>query len=150
MTHGGSNAPSWLFSFVDLAFLLLIAMTQISESSPGPDLGEMLVPRIRADASAALPPDAAARWQLRVHPEAGERPFELLRSDHLESAPGVERMGRLALRDRLASLHRSAAPRPLLAPHRDSRAEDLLEAAGLLEELWPRRRATVAPLLASR
>ena len=23
------NAPSWLFSFVDLAFLLLIAMTQI-------------------------------------------------------------------------------------------------------------------------
>ena len=37
------------------------------------------------------------------------------------------------------------ARKPLLAPHRDSRSEDLLEAAGQLEERWPgRRRATVA------
>ena len=36
-----SNAPSWLFSFVDLAFLLLIAMTQLAQDAipPAPELG---------------------------------------------------------------------------------------------------------------
>ena len=150
MTHGGSNAPSWLFSFVDLAFLLLIAMTQIGDSTQQPELGEMLVPRIRAEASSTLPPDSAARWQLRVHPREGDLPFELLRTRNLEIAEGAERLDHSQLRSQLANLHRTATPRPLLAPHRDSRAEDLLEAAGLLEELWPRRRATIAPLLASR
>ena len=138
------------FSFVDLAFLLLIAMTQMSDHSQRPELAEMLVPRIHADASSTLPPDAAARWQLRVHPREGDLPFELLRSRDLEIADGAQRIDHSQLRSQLANLHGAAMPRPLLAPHRDSRAEDLLEAAGLLEELWPRRRATIAPLLASR
>ena len=53
-TDGG--APAWLFSFVDLAFLMLIAMTQLAPD-PGakiPDLGEMIVPRVGAAASTEL------------------------------------------------------------------------------------------------
>ena len=49
------------------------------------------------------------------------------------------------------SLRDADEPRPLLAPHGDSRSEDLLAAASLVEELWPgRRRATIAPIVAGR
>ena len=39
------NAPSWLFSFVDLAFLSLIVMTQMASNvdTAAPDLGDMVV-----------------------------------------------------------------------------------------------------------
>ena len=41
------GAPAWLFSFVDLAFLMLIAMTQLAgDVAQAPDLGEMIVPSI--------------------------------------------------------------------------------------------------------
>jgi hypothetical protein len=153
------HAPVWLFSFVDLAFLLLIAMTQLDEGHElALELGEIVVPRIHAAAD-AMPSAAAARWQLRIHPDedAGEgaqqSPFELI----LPDAEGVqaqgegERLDAQVLRTRLSALRASGAPRPLLAPHADSRSQDLLDAVGILEEAWPeRRRATVAPDLAAK
>jgi len=149
-TRGG-NAPSWLFSFVDLAFLLLIAMTQLAEDTPRPpDLGELVVPRIDREAAASLPGDAARLWQLRIHPPGDEAPFELTLSaggEALESlrAPLPE------LRARLEALKRSDDRKPLLAPHRDSRSQDLLDAVAVLEMLWPgTRRAAVAPRMAQR
>lgn len=150
MTGRDSNAPAWLFSFVDLAFLLLIAMTQIGSRSEAPDLGEIIVPRLHAEATGELPPAAGERWQLRVHPRAvpDEDPFELVLTSE-SAAASVPRLGADGLRQRLAEIQAAAAAKPILAPHRDSRSEDLLEAVGLLEEIWPgRRRATVAPMLA--
>ena len=69
MSHH-DHAPAWLFSFVDLAFLLLIAMTQIGVDAGGIslELGEVLVPRIHSGETLALPSGAEERWQLRVHP----------------------------------------------------------------------------------
>ena len=148
------NVPVWLFSFVDLAFLLIIAMTQIGVDSNGIslELGEILVPRIESEATRRLPGGSAERWQLRVHPmnEARTQPFEL-------TQPGAEIPTPETLQDagelrvRLASLHAEGTAKPLLAPHEDSRSQDLLDAVGMLEELWPSgRRATVARLLANR
>ena len=72
MPPPSGHAPPWLFSFVDLAFLLLIAMTQIAGAADRkPDLGEFKVPRIHEDSTAQLPDGARERWQLRVHPPAG-------------------------------------------------------------------------------
>ena len=50
------HAPAWLFSFVDLAFLLLIAMTQVGVESNGiaMELGEIVIPRIQSDATQDL------------------------------------------------------------------------------------------------
>ena len=48
MNHSEGGAPAWLFSFVDLAFLMLIAMIQLAPD-PGsriPNLGEMIVPKV--------------------------------------------------------------------------------------------------------
>lgn len=142
MAARGSHTPAWLFSFVDLAFLLLIAMTQVASRSDAPDLGEVIVPRLQDADAAELPSAVSRRWQLRVHPDdvAHSPPFELVAAgdasgDRLELRP---------LRERLEQLEATGAAKPLLAPHRDSRSEDLLEAADLLERLWPRqRRATV-------
>ena len=148
-----TSAPAWLFSFVDLAFLLLLAMTQLGERELPPELGEIAVPELHAEASEGLPPGAATRWQLRVHPpEEGLSPFELVAAgpDAAEEDKGV-RLSQAELRERLEAIGDSRAPKPILAPHADSRSEDLLEAVGLLEELWPdRREVTISPMVANR
>ena len=142
------HAPVWLFSFVDLAFLLLIAMTQLDEGRDlAVQLGEIVVPRIHASAE-GMPSAAAARWQLRVHPkdEQAASPFELVLPTADDSAEPGQRLGADALRERLVALKDTGVARRLLAPHADSRSQDLLDAVGILEQVWPdRRRATVAP-----
>ncbi len=142
------GAPAWLFSFVDLAFLMLIAMTQLAPD-PGakiPDLGEMIVPRVGAAASTEMGSSATEVWQLRVHPPEDETsPFELVRV--LEGAVGEDgqRIEAAELRLALSELKSDRGLKPMLAPHEDSRSQDMLEAAALLEEVWPgRRRAAVS------
>ena len=146
-TDGG--APAWLFSFVDLAFLMLIAMTQLAPD-PGsriPDLGEMIVPRVGATAATEMGPAAAESWQLRVHPPEANAasPFELVRFSNGEAQLENARIESGTLRIELADLKADSGLKPMLAPHEDSRSQDMLEAAALLEELWPgRRRAAVS------
>jgi hypothetical protein len=147
------HAPVWLFSFVDLAFLLLIAMTQLDEGRElAVELGEIVVPRIHASAE-GMPAAAAAGWQLRVHP-AGENvasPFALVLPTVEESGGPNERLDAATLREQLVSLRVAGVVRPLLAPHADSRSQDLLDAVAILEEVWPdRRRATVTRDLAAK
>jgi hypothetical protein len=149
MNNSSDNgAPAWLFSFVDLAFLMVIAMTQLAPD-PGaviPDLGEMIVPRIGSSASTEMGSSAAEVWQLRVHPpeEESTSPFELVRVvDGVASAD--DRIASPELKVALNTLKTQSGLKPMLAPHEDSRSQDMLEAAALLEEVWPgRRRAAVS------
>ncbi|MBW2498925.1 MAG: hypothetical protein JRF61_16730 [Deltaproteobacteria bacterium] len=143
------GAPAWLFSFVDLAFLMLIAMTQLAPD-PGakiPNLGEMIVPKVGAASATEMGNAAAEVWQLRIHPPGEEAsPFELVRVvDGIALEAGEARVVSDELRMRLADLKADRGLKPMLAPHADSRSQDMLEAASLLEELWPgRRRAAVS------
>jgi len=144
-----AQAPAWLFSFVDLAFLLLIAMTQIGgNAEEAPVFGEVVVPRVEEDGEATreLPAGAADRWQLRVHPAADDAPpYELARPAAEPPAEGL-RLDAAELREQLGALRDASQEKPILSPHADSRSEDLLEAVVQLEERWPgRRRATVLP-----
>jgi hypothetical protein len=141
------GAPAWLFSFVDLAFLMLIAMTQMASDvgAEAPDLGEMVVPRIGAPATEDMQTGAAKAWQVRVHPREDEAPiFELALLGG--ETPVSQRFETVeTLHGRLVELEASGAERPLLAPHEESRSQDMLDAAGEIESLWPgRRRATIA------
>jgi hypothetical protein len=142
--HG---APVWLFSFVDLAFLLLIALTQM-QSGPqlAVELGEIVVPKISTETE-GMPSSAPVAWQLRVHPPdeaSAQSPFELIDP----SEPGAAaRITEPVLRAKLAELAQRGRERPVLAPDADSRSQDLLTAVSAIEEAWPqRRRATVTPL----
>ena len=156
------GAPAWLFSFVDLAFLMLIAMTQLAgDVAQAPDLGEMIIPSINEhSAPGELATGSDRVWQLRIHPRAvrDDPPFELIsptreiveadagRMD--SSAP--QRVALEALGDELDAIIAAGSKKPLLIPHEDSRSQDLLDAVALMEERWPsRRRALVARLAES-
>ncbi len=148
MNPTDGSAPTWLFSFVDLAFLMLIAMTQLAPdpNSGVPNLGEMIVPRVTAAAVSQLDNPAPESWQLRVHPPADSEisPYQLLR--FVEGVPQGDEVRILEedLRVQLFGLKNDRVAKPMLTPHADSRSQDMLEAAALIEEMWPgRRRATV-------
>ena len=157
MLRDQGSAPSWLYSFVDLAFLLVIALSLMKLHVPDtPALGELEVPRVHA-ATPLYPPDAPAeRWQLRVHPPEGDgtAPFELAHVGaasfelaHVGAAPSLApRLEIEELRAQLEQLRSEGTRKPLLAPHENSLSKDLLEAVGLLELLWPSRR----PVLVAR
>lgn len=141
--------PSWLYSFVDLAFLLLITVSQLDLSvSADLDLGELPVPQVEGEGIPSLPVGAGELWQVRVQPpgENPEAPFELVGATSARDA-ALERMGPGELRGRLERLRDEGARKPLLAPHEHSHSKDLLAAVALIEELWPTGRyATVAPV----
>jgi hypothetical protein len=149
MNHSDGSAPAWLFSFVDLAFLMLIAMTQLAPD-PGaaiPNLGEMIVPRVGATSSTEMGKSAAEVWQLRVHPpqDDAKSPFELVKIQDGSALEDGSRIDASELRLALTDLKSERGMKPMLAPHEDSRSQDMLEAAALLEESWPgRRRAAVS------
>lgn len=140
MRNTSGHAPAWLFAFVDLAFLLLIAMTQLGASPDILDVGDMVLPRIGDEMAPELARAARDLWQLRVHPPAeATEPFELGMAGEAGARVGAEQ-----LRTRLGELHAASEAKPLLAPHADSRSQDFLSAVELLEEIWPsRRRAAV-------
>jgi len=150
MASGSETAPAWLFSFVDLAFLLLIALTQVGGGPRAVDLGEIIVPRVSEDATGSLPAGARERWQLRIYPPSATDPgpFELLAPESARTAGA--HLAAATLREQLDRLHEARAEKPLLAPHQDSRSQDLLDAIALIEERWPDgRRAAVSPVAAN-
>ncbi len=135
------SAPIWLFSFVDLAFLLLIAFTWLApDRAKSPvELAELELPRIER----ITPSDAAATgapvWQVRVHPLAGSDDPATARAPFDLVEPGVDTphaIDAAELEAGLALLRDRGMARPLLAPHRDARSEDLLVAVSLLESAW--------------
>ncbi len=68
MLRHNSSAPIWLFSFVDLAFLLLIAFTQIGPEVDAADLtiGQIEMPQLAKIDSPASPLEgsrSATTWQ---------------------------------------------------------------------------------------
>ena len=66
MRLNSDTGPAWLFSFVDLAFLLLIAMTQFSGDPNAPEFGEIVVPSVDAHDIDGLPASASKGWQPAV------------------------------------------------------------------------------------
>lgn len=155
------SAPIWLFSFVDLAFLLLIAFTQLvpDPEKSAVEVAELELPRIERIVSTAAPALGGPVWQLRVQPLAGSddpkirrAPFELIEPGTADpgakaAPPTTRAIDAAELAARLAVLRERALPRPLLAPHRDARSEDLLVAVSLLEGAWQTGRGvTVQPM----
>lgn len=145
MNVDSGNAPSWLFSFVDLAFLLLIAMTQVGGNPHAIEVRGVELPKLSDERSEPAAPTSDT-WQVRVHPASSDtEPFELFAPGQLDAPT---RLSVTELEGRLQSLHRDGGRKPVLAPHADSRSQDMLDAASTIESLWPsRRRALVRPVL---
>ncbi|MEZ4282020.1 MAG: hypothetical protein R3F21_20650 [Myxococcota bacterium] len=154
MQDHSEGGPSWLFSFLDLALLMLVAMTQLAPDTPPevPDLGQMVVPRIGEAGSDTLAAESVDVWQLRVHPpeEDALSPYELVRVVDGQALDEGQRIESAALKTQLANLKSANGRKPMLAPHEDSRSQDMLEAAALLEEIWPGPRWATVTRVADR
>ena len=147
-THG--QAPTWLYSFVDLAFLMLIAFSQVDIDTRFPALAEIDVPRVRADATHALDEGAETRAVVRVHPptpDSSTRFSVVVAGTDAAQAP---RLDADALNEELVVLRARLAAKPLLAPHEHSLSRDMLTAVATVDALWPShgRTATIAPVSA--
>lgn len=154
MKRRDRSAPIWLFSFVDLAFLLLIALAQLlpdRKQSESP-IAELELPRIESVAPGTSDRADSPRWQLRVEPVPASEgatprriPFALLEPG--SDPTTATRVDADELAARLDQLRDRETERPLLAPHRDARAEDLLVAVSILERVWANERGvTVEPV----
>jgi hypothetical protein len=132
---------------------MLVAMTQLAPDTPPevPDLGQMVVPRIGEAGSDELATESVEVWQLRVHPpeEGVESPYELVRVVDGQADEG-QRIESATLRTELAGLKSANGRKPMLAPHEDSRSQDMLEAAAMLEEIWPGPRWATVTRVADR
>ena len=152
MLRSQAQAPTWLYSFVDLAFLMLIAFSQVEIDTRFPALGEIDVPRVRADATRALEPDADTRTVVRVHPPSSGASARFSVVAFGADAEAAPRLDADALTDELTVLRARQARKPLLAPHEHSLSRDMLAAVATVDALWPStgRTATIAPVSALR
>lgn len=146
MSANSGNAPAWLFSFLDLAFLILIAVLLTADGDPeeAPDLAAIELPEIQRSSTEALTLASEEPWQLRVHPRSGENesaPFVISRAasagDVAADATETVHVDRDGLGVELQSLAARGLGKPFIAPHRDSRSEDFLTALGFVQEYWP-------------
>jgi hypothetical protein len=131
---------NWLFSFTDLAFILLISMSMIPIAQPGIVLhfAEMEPPLVPDNAELVPISEDTATWELQVLSISQDRssPFRLVRIDsgtgqELEAAP-IDPQELLAALDNL----RGKNIRPVLLPEKSSLSHDFLFAAGALSRVW--------------
>ncbi len=129
----------WLFSFADLAFLLLIAFTQASTVGKKPIIiGEMTLPKVVEGPSVESFSKTAEQYQVRVHKPEEETPgpFQVVAVNARgEENPGPF-MGAGKLETTLMSLYHAGQRRPVLVPDEASWSRDMLMAMSLVEKIW--------------
>jgi hypothetical protein len=130
---------SWLFSFTDIAFLLLLVYTQLARmSSSDNPVAEMRLPAPVVASSPELKTIKAAReyHQLLVEKHS-DRPYRLVRivggDESLRSEPMSFEELAAALQ---ALVNKGKEPRPLVVPLPESFSSDLLQSAALVGKYW--------------
>lgn len=146
MSKNTGNAPAWLFSFLDLAFLILIALVHIDtgpSSEVASELSSIRLPEID-QTKLANPSESGGRlFQVRVHPRSEHdvtHAFSLIAGRGRTTDPiaeGTRRMNERELQQELSLWTEELDHQPILAPHRDSRSEDFLTALAIVQSLWP-------------
>lgn len=135
------NSQTWLFSFTDLAFLLLISLSLIPSA---PDnitikLAEMDVPVVPEHGRMEALPKVNEVWELQVYAlsEKHPTPYRLIKVGVGKSVAGEnERV--LAKEELLPALIalKERNIRPMLLPEKSSLSQDFLYAAGALAKVW--------------
>ncbi|MDY6906270.1 MAG: hypothetical protein SWH61_16485 [Thermodesulfobacteriota bacterium] len=129
----------WLFSFADLAFLLLIAFTQASTIGKKPiSIGEMMLPKVVDGPNVDRLSPSFKLHQIRVHkPDDGETPvFQLVAVDaDGQEIPG-DRITADRLAERLMAMKANGMAKPVLVPDEISLSKDMLLAMSLIEKTW--------------
>ena len=133
----------WLFAFADLAFLLLIAFTQI----PHADIEEMLLPKVPPSSSRESM-DPTLSYKLYVHPPSKEfylkKPFQIVSYSEKEGQLTGNYLSEGQLKRRLRNLSQKTDTGPILWPHPSSQSEDMLIAYSYIKHIWPNAEVIIA------
>lgn len=135
-----STHAAWLFSFVDIAFLLLLVYTQLARmSSADNPVAEMRLPApvVAKNPELTLMKSNRDYRQLLVEKHS-DKPYRLARIVNGDEASRSVAMDfnelNAALRD--VRNERKTAPRPVVVPLPESFSSDLLQAAALVGRYW--------------
>ncbi len=131
---------TWLFSFTDVAFLLLLVWTQLARmSSPTAPVAEMQLPA----PVVANNPELTALKSDKDHRQVliekhSDRPYRLTR---IVGGNEISRSDPMSFAELNAALQgvfneRTGAPRPVVVPLPESYSSDLLQAAALVSKRW--------------
>lgn len=134
---------AWLFTFTDLAFLLLISLSLIP-SAPEDVIfhfSEMDVPVVPGNPNLSPIQKSEEVWELRVYGEnigTHPSPFKLVRFAGLKSTSTPLHSDYLHQNELLSELQllKERGIRPVLLPSKTSLTRDFLFAAGAIARIW--------------
>jgi hypothetical protein len=131
---------TWLFSFTDVAFLLLLIYTQLARmSSDNTPVAEMRLPAPTvANNPELINMRAASDYRQILVDKHSAKPFLLTR---IVRGDEVSRSRPMDLEELTASLRgyyaeKKGQPRPVIVPLPESFSSDLLQATALVGRLW--------------
>ncbi len=141
---------TWLFSFTDVAFLLLLVWTQLARmNTSNTPVAEMQLP---APVVAKNPELTALKtekdYRQVLVEKHSDRPYRLTRIIRGNEAARTEPMNFIELNAALQSYfnERKSQPRPVVVPLPESFSSDLLQAAALVSKLWNEKGSAVVHL----
>lgn len=131
---------SWLFSFTDIAFLLLLVYTQLARmSSSDNPVAEMRLPApvVTKNPELAIMKADKDYRQLLVEKHS-DRPYRLTRIIRGNETSRSEAMSyeELGVALRVVLTERKGGPRPVVVPLPESFSSDLLQATALVGKFW--------------
>jgi len=137
------HSQIWLFAFADLAFLLLIAFTQIPHS----DIEKISLPRVPSSQNREVITPSES-YKLYIHSQAEEsyfkKPFQLVLSKGKERYGAEEQLSEIQLKDKLLDLSKKTDKGPILWPAPSARTEDMLIAYSHIKFFWSDAEVVIA------
>lgn len=133
-----NNDKVWLFSFSDLAFLLLLAFTQASTLGKNVKIGEIDLPIVdKKTEIARLTPSNDIVYQVKVckPSDMPDKPFQLVKVDGEKIEEGIF-LTKEMLKEQLFALKTMGIQRPVLIPDRFSLSKDTVTGISVLQQLW--------------
>lgn len=131
---------TWLFSFTDVAFLLLLVYTQLARMSTNTTpVAEMRLPAPVVVKNPELVTMKAERdYRQVLIDKHSARPFRVARiiGGNEVSRSGPMNLDELTIALQVVLNERKDQPRPVVVPLPESFSSDLLQAAALVSSLW--------------
>ncbi len=135
----GEDSRIWLFSFADLAFLLLIAFTQTSNVGKKPvNIGEMTVPKVVKTSQVSPIEQGYQSYQIRVlKPTIPEsNPYQIVYIQGTKETIDKTLLSSQDLSNRLTQIKQDGSQRPILVPDIFSLSKDTLMAMSIIESVY--------------
>lgn len=138
---------TWLFSFTDVAFLLLLVWTQLARmNTSNTPVAEMQLPAPVVAMNPELTALKAEKDYRQVLVEKhSDKPYRVTRIIRGNEASRSDPMdfGQLNTALRVVFAEKRDQPRPVVVPLPESFSSDLLQAAALVSKLWNEKGSAV-------